>query len=105
MVDEPKVDEMDLDEFQTLGDELERSKTDESEIIELLTGKAMTATAVGKELGVEKYATIYGRLDRMASKGALLKKYKDKKYAFYTVNPDYDPDAEVEADEDEEEGF
>ncbi len=106
MSDEVKrATEMDLEEFQTLGSELERSKTDETAIIALLTGKAMTPSAVGEELGVENYATIYGRLERMSAKGQLTKRYKAKKYVYYTVNEDYDPDAVEESEPEEEEDF
>ena len=80
-------EEIDLATFQTLGEDLQRSQIEEQSIVDLLTGKALTASAVQKKLGVNYYATIYGRLDRMSAKGLLLKKYMDGKRAFYTANP------------------
>lgn len=82
-------EEISLEEFDLLSDELEREVINEPEILAALGNKSKTATKLQDELSVEKYATMYGRLERMEKKGKLIKRY-DGKRAFYAINPDYE---------------
>ncbi len=91
-VEDEDVLEISMEEFETLGDEIQRTVVERDDILACIDGKPMTARGVAKELGVEKYATVYGALTRAKKAGLVVSKAKGKnRYWIKNPNP---PEAE-----------
>jgi len=72
-------EELSIDEFMALSEERpQRGKIDEGQLLELLSEKAMTISALRKAFNVT-YSAMHGKLTRLLEQGKVRRAYKNGK--------------------------